>query len=106
MHRGPQKEKFGKYKAMLDVSCGQRGTMQDVVYFWVVPWTRMFGFIITVMVVMIITMLFIRSRQMSRPAYSYENYNEEQEDEELKKPVYNTDRLISKIPNIQSKSAN
>lgn len=76
--------KFGKYKAMLDVSYGQRGSMQDVVYFWVVPWTRLFGFVITITAVMVIAMLFARSKAMARPQYAYNpNYEEDEEEEDV-----------------------
>lgn len=35
--------RFGKYKAMLDVEYGdkQRGTLQDTVFFWLIPWKEM-----------------------------------------------------------------
>ncbi len=82
--------KFGKYKALLDVSYGQRGTMQDVVYFWVIPWFRMLMFVFTIALVMIITMLFIRSRSLARPAYSYQNYEDEEAEVEDEVEEYRT----------------
>lgn len=90
------KGKFGKYKALLDVSYGQRGTMQDVVYFWVVPWTKLFTFIFTLFLVMIITMLFIRSKSMSRPSYAYEVYEENSENEETPVKPYTRDVILRK----------
>lgn len=77
--------KFGKYKAMLDVSYGQRGTMQDVVYFWVIPWTRLFSFVITLAAVLIIAMLFARGKAMAiKPQYAYNpNFVEEEDEEEI-----------------------
>lgn len=83
------KGKFGKYKALLDVNYGQRGTMQDVVYFWVIPWTRLITFVFTIALVMIITMLFVRSRGMARPSYAY-NYGSDDEEEEKQ---YTVDRI-------------
>ncbi|HXK38260.1 MAG TPA: hypothetical protein VJ579_04310 [Candidatus Paceibacterota bacterium] len=62
---------FGKYKAMLDMSYGQRGTMQDVVYFWVIPWSKMLGFGFTLIVLMVLFMLFARGRDLARPQYAY-----------------------------------
>ncbi len=105
------KGKFGKYKAMLDVSYGQRGTMQDVVYFWVIPWFRLFGFAFTITSVMIIAMLFARSRSMARPRYALEQYNDEYIEEEdepiiqnvnIKQKPNNAVRLGSNINRAQS----
>lgn len=63
---------FGKYKALLDMSYGQRGTMQDVVYFWVVPWSKMLGFGFALIVLMIFFTLFARGRDLAaRPSYAY-----------------------------------
>lgn len=31
---------FGRYKAMLDLEYGKSGTIQDTVFFWVLPWTK------------------------------------------------------------------
>ncbi|MBI2120475.1 MAG: hypothetical protein HYT94_02515 [Parcubacteria group bacterium] len=35
--------RFGRYKAMLDVEYGdkQRGTLQDTIFFWLIPWKEM-----------------------------------------------------------------
>jgi hypothetical protein len=32
---------FGRYKAMLDLEYGTRGTIQDTVFFWVLPWKHL-----------------------------------------------------------------
>jgi hypothetical protein len=32
---------FGRYKAMLDLQYGSRGTIQDTVFFWIIPWKKM-----------------------------------------------------------------
>ncbi len=89
------KGKFGKYKALLDVSYGQRGTMQDVVYFWIIPWARLFSFAVTILAVMIITVLFIRSRALARPEYVYNNeYEDDEVDDE---PIVNNTELVSRI---------
>lgn len=34
-------EHFGRYKAMLDLQYGNRGTIQDTVFFWIIPWKKM-----------------------------------------------------------------
>jgi hypothetical protein len=69
---------FGKYKAMLDMSYGQRGTMQDVVYFWVIPWSKLLGFGLTLVVLMVFFMLFARGRDLARrSSYAYAEVEEE-----------------------------
>jgi hypothetical protein len=70
---------FGKYKAMLDMSYGQRGTMQDVVYFWVIPWSKMLGFGLTIAVLMVLLVLFARGRDLARPQYAYAEAEEEKQ---------------------------
>lgn len=70
---------FGKYKAMLDMSYGQRGTMQDVVYFWVIPWSKMLGFVFTIIILMAFFMMFARGRDMARPRYAYADVATEEE---------------------------
>jgi hypothetical protein len=88
--------KFGKYKAMLDVSYGQRGTMQDVVYFWVIPWTKLFGFMFTLLLGGIIIMLFIRTRTLAQPAYA-RSYSEPT-------PTEKNDELVM-TPRLEKKTA-
>lgn len=34
---------FGRYKAMLELEYGTRGTVQDTVYFWIMPWKKLLG---------------------------------------------------------------
>lgn len=68
---------FGKYKAMLDMSYGQRGTMQDVVYFWVIPWSKVLGFGFALAVLMVLLVLFARGRDLARPQYAYAEAVEE-----------------------------
>lgn len=41
---------FGRYKAMLDLQYGNRGTLQDTVFFWIVPWKKALGMFLTLMI--------------------------------------------------------
>ena len=34
---------FGRYKALLELEYGARGTVQDTVYFWIMPWAKLLG---------------------------------------------------------------
>jgi hypothetical protein len=61
---------FGRYKALLDVNYGQRGIMQDTVYFWVIPWARLSGLFMTIMLVVGFAIIMIRGRGMAG-AYAY-----------------------------------
>lgn len=47
--------RFGRYKAMLDVEYGdkQRGTLQDTVFFWLIPWKEMFAVFLSLGVVVL-----------------------------------------------------
>jgi len=42
-------KKFGKYKAMLDIEYGssQVGTVNDTIYFWVIPWKSLLSLFLT-----------------------------------------------------------
>ncbi len=71
---------FGKYKAMLDMSYGQRGTMQDVVYFWVIPWSKMIGFGSVFVVLIVLFAMLARGRDLARPSYAYAEVAEEDEE--------------------------
>jgi hypothetical protein len=41
---------FGRYKAMLDLQYGNRGTLQDTVFFWIIPWKKALGMFLTLMI--------------------------------------------------------
>ena len=47
---------FGRYKALLDIEYGdkQRGTVQDTVFFWVVPWQKVGMLFVGIAIVLII----------------------------------------------------
>ncbi len=52
---------FGKYKAMLDVSYGKTGTIQDTVFFWVLPWKKLLSFFLTLAISGTLVALLIHS---------------------------------------------
>jgi hypothetical protein len=58
--------RFGRYKAMLDVEYGdkQRGTLQDTVFFWLIPWKEMLAVFLSLGVVF-----------LSLTMYWYNNYS-------------------------------
>lgn len=71
---------FGKYKAVLDLQYG-KGTIQDTVFFWVLPWKSMIGALGAILVVVAAIALLAHSRAQSRPEYAYA-YARSDEDEE------------------------
>lgn len=50
---------FGRYKAILDLDYGERGRVQDTVFFWVVPWPMILAIIITFVVACVLIIRFI-----------------------------------------------
>lgn len=59
--------KFGRYKAMLDVEYGakQRGTVQDTIFFWVIPWKKiLFIFIVLSAVLAMVVYLLHRRYEL------------------------------------------
>lgn len=77
-------EKFGRYKALLDIEYGnkQRGTIHDTVFFWVIPWQKMIALFLGIAVALIIitSMLYNRygdrSEQQARKfAYAKQDRN-------------------------------
>jgi len=52
---------FGRYKAMLDVSYGKTGTIQDTVFFWVLPWKRLLSMFLTLALVCVVLSLLFHS---------------------------------------------
>jgi hypothetical protein len=47
--------RFGRYKAMLNLEYGnkQRGTLQDTVFFWLIPWKEILAIFLSLMVVVL-----------------------------------------------------
>ena len=59
-------DSFGRYKAMLDLEYGGRGTLQDTVYFWVIPWKKLFGMFMTLIVLCVVAAIVMHSYGQSR----------------------------------------
>lgn len=57
---------FGRYKAMLDLQYGSRGTLQDTVFFWVIPWKKALGMFLTLMIFCVIAALGMHSYTASQ----------------------------------------
>ena len=53
---------FGKYKAMLDIEYGSRGTLQDTVFFWMIPWGKLASMFFTLVLACVIIAVVIHSR--------------------------------------------
>jgi hypothetical protein len=53
---------FGRYKAMLDLEYGSRGTIQDTVFFWMIPWGKLLSMFLTLVLVCVIIAVVIHSR--------------------------------------------
>lgn len=59
-------DSFGRYKAMLDLEYGGRGTLQDTVYFWVIPWKKLLGMFMTLIVLCVAAAIVMHSYGQSR----------------------------------------
>jgi hypothetical protein len=104
---------FGRYKAMLDLEYGSRGTLQDTVFFWIVPWKKALGMFLTLMIVCVLAAIGMHSYALSRrggafaPAVASSGRvrnmfdrcrsddedgeeDEEDEDEEIDAPIHKT----------------
>lgn len=57
---------FGRYKAMLDLEYGGRGTLQDTVYFWVIPWKKLLGMFVSLIVLCVAAAIVLHSYGQSR----------------------------------------
>lgn len=57
---------FGRYKAMLDLEYGNRGTLQDTVFFWIIPWKKALGMFLTLMIVCVAGAIGMHSYSMAR----------------------------------------
>ena len=58
---------FGKYKAFLNIDYGasQRASIQDTVYFWIVPWKQLTAFFV-VSILLMLFMVFYYHRHLQR----------------------------------------
>lgn len=77
-------QSFGKYKAFLDIEYGDsgRGSIQDTVFFWVVPWQKILGMFLSIVIVSVIIAVLVHSRSRSGLAYARARAGYD-EDEEL-----------------------
>ena len=57
---------FGRYKAMLDLEYGARGTIQDTVFFWVVPWKKVVGMFLSLIIFCVIIAIGLHSKAQAR----------------------------------------
>jgi hypothetical protein len=63
---------FGRYKAMLDLEYGSRGTLQDTVFFWVMPWGKLLSMFLSLILACVIVAVVLHSRMTAqRGAYAY-----------------------------------
>ncbi len=69
---------FGRYKAMLDLEYGSRGTIQDTVFFWVMPWGKLLSMFLSLILAFTIIALLVHARMTARPeaAYAYQTEGE------------------------------
>jgi hypothetical protein len=58
-------DNFGRYKAMLDLQYGNRGTIQDTVFFWIIPWKKMLSMFSMLAMVCAIIAIVLHSRSAS-----------------------------------------
>lgn len=63
---------FGRYKAMLDLSYGDasRGTLQDTIFFWVIPWQKLLGLFASITIAAVIIAVLLHSRLRASPSYA------------------------------------
>ena len=52
---------FGRYKAMLDIEYGGHGTLQDTVFFWVIPWKKLLGMFMTLIIICVVVAIGLHS---------------------------------------------
>lgn len=102
---------FGRYKAMLDIEYGGHGTLQDTVFFWVIPWKKLLGMFMTLVIICVVVAIGLhsygeaqRGRRRFAPAFTSNSrrrvfgffgrekdegdYVEEEPEEEQPLPVY------------------
>lgn len=59
-------DSFGRYKAMLDIEYGARGTLQDTVFFWVIPWKKLLAMFFSITVLCVAIAIVLHSYGQSR----------------------------------------
>lgn len=64
--------KFGRYKAILDVEYGnkQRGTVQDTIFFWIIPWKKILAMFLVMSVVLVVAVYLLHRRYELYHQYS------------------------------------
>lgn len=78
---------FGRYKALLELNYGTdgRGVITDTVFFWIVPWGKLAGMFVALMVAAVIVAIVFHSYYISRrrfaPAYAVADEYEDEEDD-------------------------
>lgn len=51
---------FGRYKAFINIDYGsQKASVQDTVYFWIVPWQQLLGFTVAMMIALVFLALYV-----------------------------------------------
>lgn len=79
---------FGRYKAFLNVDFGasQKASVQDTIYFWVVPWQQLLGLLTASIVAVIFLALYVHrtleTRHRARLAHALESHGVEMPQEE------------------------
>ncbi len=94
---------FGKYKAILDLEYGDRGVIQDTVYFWVLPWGKLLSYFLSLSVLMVMLALLFHSYSTSGRKMVYVTDVEPAQDEEIYEPtdiLTLRDRLRGHFPRI------
>jgi hypothetical protein len=100
---------FGRYKAMLDLQYGNRGTLQDTVFFWIIPWKKALGMFLTLMILCVAGAIGMHSYATARrggafaPAiasggrvrelldrFRSEEEDEDEDEEEIVSPLHKT----------------
>ena len=95
---------FGRYKALLTVDYGssQTATVQDTVFFWVIPWKQALGMLIFTLVVIIILSLYFHNWLERRHLYTFAHaglLNDDtlkKIDDEFEKPIIPAPALAQK----------
>lgn len=64
---------FGRYKAMLDVAYGssQTASLQDTVFFWIIPWKQMLMMFITSLITIVVLALYFHRWLERRHLYKF-----------------------------------
>lgn len=93
---------FGKYKAVLDLEYGDRGVIQDTVYFWVLPWGKLLSYFLSLAVLMVMLALLFHSYGASgrRIVYAQSDTPDEYEEEEPVDTQSWKDRMVGFIPDV------